>query len=684
MPVKLIAEEDLRAALRPDQVDANGFEAGIRARIEAGEERFKLQESQSPLLRVAAAILPWPLMSGGKIVGGGTKLSSVAFGQKLLGYAALPAISLFLLVGAAMFSAMKIRGVQKENHPDTGDPKEIQSAVRQWWSRYKWCAWLVWAAVLILPMIGSTWLLFLLLLISFASLLCFLSGFAKLGVGNRLVISQSCFMGLVFLGQSMVNAGVGKRDIHFVDQKLIAVVLYIGSLILLPFVISGMKRMRIFGAPLASNEQEMPSKSRLLLGVTLLLFVIGNALIVWSLFKFPENHLSSAVGTFRWLLLATPVLVSLAALVVLAVGRFRKAVASRLLAGRRWLAAERQWIGGLVFCSCIVPMILWFTNQIWCPPTPSRIKSHVESFEEGPYPRIAWRDWEIAASWTIETGLDPDLTRARELLEDEIDHQPSGNQFTRVLGSAFRVGLVRTDQIEEFEQITDLKKFRQVLIPKTRTRKSFPITSLDQRAWVFYALDQSGQLSPEDRDFLEQRLLATLDDLDGKTGDVLRTALRVTQLLRVIDRPIDRDQYRERVHQWLCRFHRKKTSYFQLEGGFQKYEGLASSMQVTSDAVELMTIYGIPDDLEMNWVRSYLRPLYSRSANEKWIAAVTLNRLNALPDATHPTWLEILYYERSLIAAMVLVVLCLYATLSSPVGAIARDFCVELSEDVTD
>ena len=52
--------------------------------------------------------------------------------------------------------------------------------------------------------------------------------------------------------------------------------------------------------------------------------------------------------------------------------------------------------------------------------------------------------------------------------------------------------------------------------------------------------------------------------------------------------------------------------------------------------------------------------------DEKWVAAATLDRLNRLPGATRPTWLKVLYAERTLLAAAVLVGLCIYATLASP------------------
>jgi hypothetical protein len=79
-----------------------------------------------------------------------------------------------------------------------------------------------------------------------------------------------------------------------------------------------------------------------------------------------------------------------------------------------------------------------------------------------------------------------------------------------------------------------------------------------------------------------------------------------------------------------------------------------------------MEIYGVPDDLDLNWVRAFLRPAVYRFGSEKWIAAATLDRLNHIPGVTRPTWLDYLYYERSLLAAAVLVGLCFYATLSSP------------------
>ena len=663
MSLELVPESDLRSALHTYRVDKDDFEAGIRARIEAAVVPLQnqLQGVDDPLLTVAATFIPCPLITGGKIVGGGAKLSSLTLSQKLLGYAALPAISLFLMVGAAFFSAVKIRKLQKENQTDISDAREMQAAVRQWWRCHRLAAALVFAAVFILPMIGATWLLFLLLLTSFGLLLYFLSSFARIGVGNRFLVGQSCFMGLGFLSMAMQNSSIGRSEIHFVDQKLIAAVLLAGTLILLPFMIISMARL---GGREAFESKEKSAHWLIIVCS----FLIPTALfyIILSPFSKPADNQSAIFGGYGWWFFAVMIGVQVFAVIWAFVRRSRKATVAQLV-------ARSQWIPGVLYVCIALPLLVRLTNQIWWPATPTQILHYVEVFEKGRFPSMTFRDWEIPARWTIEQGLQPNLSRARKVLDNEIaNDQPS---LTFILGSAFRVGLVRPDEIEGlaetrlpaiYKSFTGFERIRRLLIPEHRLLPPQQITSLNQYAWVFYALAESNQLTPDDRDFLAQRLLATLDATVGDTANVLETALRVTQLLEVIDRPIDCDKYRKQVHEWLREFHSKQTHFYQIAGGFEQYKDSSASMLATSHAVELMQIYGVPEDLDLNWVRSFLRPLYFQSSNNKWIAAVTLDRLNNMPGVMQPTWFEWLYYERSLVAAMLLVVLCIYATLSSP------------------
>jgi hypothetical protein len=563
MSVKLVSEEELRAALRPFRVEPHAFEAAVRTRLQAAQQQRENNSLRglSPALKSAAAFLPAQLLGSGKMAGAAAKLAPAAGWYKLLSYMAFPAISLFVLVGATIFSVARIRTLPTVKRPELDDEETQRAVIQQWWQRHRVSAWLVFAATLGLACIGATWLLFLLYLISFGLLLYVLTGFARLGLGNRQVIAQTCLAGLALLAQLAVIQPLGDHDIHFVDPGAVAGLLLVGAMMLLPFL--------------------------------------------------PRKTL-------------------------------------------------QQRIGGVLFAGIAVATSLWFLSPVLRPVTPSRIKQYVESFDASPYPTVRWPRWEIVARWAIDSRLDPDLTRARRLLAQEL----SGEQNPFILGSAFRVGLVGIDQLA---QLRDYEKRRHLLLDDPyRYKEKEPILSLEQEDWVIRAAVLHRDLTAQERDFLEKRLYATLEDLSTGTRDVLQTALRATQLLNVIDRPVDRNRYRARVHDWLRTSHSRTGGGFALAGGFMKYANLPpGSMESTAHAVELMQVYGVPDGLDLNWVRSFLRPRF-RVSDEPFIAAVTRDRLNHLPGVARLTWLEVLYYERSLIAALALIGLCLYATLISP------------------
>ena len=119
MPVDLIAENELRAALRPHRVDPSAFEARVRGRLEIAQSRHADEPVVvlSPFLRSAAAFLPLVVLAGCKTTPASAKLAPAAGGYKLLGYLAFPAISLFVLLGATLFSIAKIRSIRAESGP---------------------------------------------------------------------------------------------------------------------------------------------------------------------------------------------------------------------------------------------------------------------------------------------------------------------------------------------------------------------------------------------------------------------------------------------------------------------------------------------------------------------------------------------------------------------------------------
>lgn len=574
MVLEPIAEADLYESLRPFRVEPDAFEAAVQEKIQVAElqQADGAEGKASPLLEMAAAFLPLPFFVGGKGTLSAIKMTPLAGKYKLLGYIALPAISLFALIGSALFGSKWIQRVQRDNVPDHLDLNELVQASTQWWIRYKWPISLFYATVILFPFFGSTWLLFLLLLVSTGVMLLMITVLAKQGLGNRLMVGQSCLMGMMLLSQVMASMpGIGDGAIHFFDQKLLA----------LPF---------FFGV------------------------------------------LALHVTTFR----------------------------ETLIHRGKWIT----WSAFVFLTIIFVGGSVWFAKPTFFPLTPVQIKQHVESFDYAPHSSYSWRSWERVTLWTQQAGLNPDLSSARQLLAEEI----AGEQNSSVLGSAFRTGLVEPEQIVQLKEYE--KKLESLLRRRRAGRKPFRIGWIAQRDWVIRAAALQDALTDEDCDHLQGRLLATWDALVERPTS-LEDALYVTRLLEVIDRPMDLKQSRAQIHDWLRQFHCKEAGGSHLAGGFKLYSNekiRTGDLRATWCAIELMKVYGIPDDFDMNWVRSFLKPVsMTRSGDERYVSAVARDNMQRLPGIHQPTWFEYVVAERSMLAAILLVGLCIYATLSSPV-----------------
>ena len=635
---EMVAEAELRAALRPHQVAAADFEAGVRQRIQTAEaERASDPLANAPQwLRVAAAILPLPIITGGKVASSALPLANASGISKLLGYVAFPAISLFVLPGAAIFGAAGIRRIQAGNVPDSMDLLATHEATRLWWRQNKWLAGFFYALTFALAWLGATSLMLLVYLISLGVMLYVLSSFAKRGLGNRHLIGGSCVTGLGFLGQVSGFCTIGQRDIHLVDQTLIPAIFFGGVLLLIP-LLGSYETIRV---PVSVTQRRW-----------LWVLVLAQWLVALLAWVWQPTLLMAAI------LFGTAVLISAIVFTTIKFG-------SPLPVNQR----------GRIVVSLLVtvPIIAWFTQPTWRQMTPARIKTYVEAFDKAPFSSSSWAQWEIVASWAIESGLDPDLSNARQLLATEI----SGEKNPFVLGSAFRTGLVRIDQIDQLSDgIVGYEAMRRSLLDgPQQIVMTQSIPSLDPYDWVIRASVLRNDLTPEQRDLLAKRLHVTLQYVSKNPIRRLEDVLRVTQLLEVIERPIDRDRYRSQIHDLLRESHTTDCGFFQDSGGFMRYftanarnlPGKHGDLQATAWAVELMQIYGVPDGIDLNWVRSFLRPKALQFGDPVYIAAAALARLNHLSGVAQPTWLDYVYYERSLIMALLLVALCLYATVSSP------------------
>ncbi|MES2790797.1 MAG: hypothetical protein V4719_14390 [Planctomycetota bacterium] len=585
MSVEPISESQLRAALTPYRVDPAAFEAEVRARLVVAErEKANTPRlSRSPLFNAVAALLPLQLMTGCETQDAAVKAAPVPLFYKLLSYLAFPALSLVALVGAAILSIQKIRGLERTYQacpsPNSFNPQEL----KEWTATYRPEWYVAFIIILLTALIGATWLIFLVFLGSFAFLVLSLSSLAKSGLGSQLTVSRACAMGLMFFAQTSGFSGIGDNEIHFVDQFVVTAILYAGTFALIAVFLR------------CDSSSILPEQNIWMKNAYAKLFFLGL------------------------------MLVPIACLMTLSGG----------------------------------PMLVRYT--------PSRIKHYVES--SPPNGRssarfIGWRQWETAASYAVDAQLHPDLSAANRILAEEIER----DAHPLVLGSAFRMGLVRLDQIDLIHgtHLSYQDNIRYLLSGMNLSLKPQLQTSLQFYDWAIRAAVLKGDITPERRDFLVARLHVNLDALTTNEYVQLEDALRATQLLELLQGPIERDRYRDTIHSLLRRFHCVGGGGFQFAGGFRTYANLAvGSFDATAYAVQLMEIYGIPEGLDINWIRSYLKPSW-RNSSERWVAGSTLLRLNQLPGATPPTYFQIVYYERNILAALILVGLCCYATLLAP------------------
>ncbi len=572
MAVNLVTEEDLRTLLRPYCADAGRFEAGVLARLQVASQRRANDPlaGGSWLLRNAAAYLPLTVLSGCNA----TSVGPVGFFGKCLGLLAFPAISLFFLIGATVLTLLKIGSIQPNADETAESPLLALKAIQQWWHDNKWGTLAVFIVSLGLAVAGATWTLFLAYIVSFGLLLFVLSSLAKRGLGNCYVVGESCGMGLMFLGQLAAFPQIGSREIHFLDQSLIAAIFMGGAFLLLVI-----------------GHRHSPSKDLRKTSRSVLMLVVG----------------------------------------------------------------------------CIVlPLVGWMTSSTIWPVTQTRIRSYIEGFDYAPFHTASWEPWEIVTDWAQQSQPDLDLTRPRQLFVQEV----AGSQNPFILGTGVRLGLLAKDQTSELKDYQPQLRFL-VKNPPVGLKPQI-ITNVEQSDWVIRLAIERGDFTSDEQDYLAQRLLATLEyHLSENSVVTLKELLCTTKLLDVVKHPMDRDPIRERVHQLLKRLHTTDSGGSQFAGGFKtylKWDGGAwlsqpGSLESTAYAIELMEIYGVPEGIDWKWVRAFLRPSNYRLSDDKWVAATLLDRLNHLPSITRPTWIELLYYERTILAAIVLVGLCLYATL---------------------
>lgn len=233
---------ELLAAFRSRRPDPRRFDEAVRERIEAGSDMGASAARVSSRLRAAASFLPIPVIVGGKVLVVSAKSGTASTGMKILGYAALPAISLVMLLGAVMVTLLRIRQLPPEL--DGTDIGASRAALRAWWRKRWWLAALFLAATLAVPFSGSSSVLFYLVVGSIVSFTFILAHLARLGIATRRVVAAACIPGLLLLTYIAAPASYRGSELHLIDPRVSQGVLYLSLAILVHLRGSGLGRKR--------------------------------------------------------------------------------------------------------------------------------------------------------------------------------------------------------------------------------------------------------------------------------------------------------------------------------------------------------------------------------------------------------------------------------------------------------
>ncbi len=306
----------------------------------------------------------------------------------------------------------------------------------------------------------------------------------------------------------------------------------------------------------------------------------------------------------------------------------------------------------------------WYSSSLWNPVSTQDLKTHVESFDHARFSSASWRQWQVPVEWLRDSKLQLNLFKPHALLKAELA-QVKPNQT--ILCYAIEAGLFQPQDLEQIHELVESQN--RMFSDYDRGKPFISVDTLTR--FTIHALVLRDELSDFERDCLGARLAVTMESLRTKSyGNILEEQLAITKLALLIDRPLDIQLHRDFVHETLVSYQRLSTRFGQHPGGFTFSAKLNSSdEQATVDAIELMQIYGVPDDVQIDALRSYLRPNY----NEKWsrllsracIREASLQRLESLPEVRSITWLDYFRYEQNLMMTILFTLVCVFATLGA-------------------
>ncbi len=631
----LIDEREIRDALRSTRPDATAFAEGVRKRLDAAktsdrlvrtaDDRATSQSRQSEWFRVAASIAPVHLL-GRHIETSVAPISflAISLGKKLVVMLAFPFIS-FLMLGLTVMGILRIRAVQNGQRVTNFDVEQARRATELWWKRYGWIAVVVFLGALVAPFLGWTTPLLIALVCSGFAAVSFIRTLARENLVERRVIGGAVVPVLGILGQLALTFASGSSQV--LDPNLVVGVLFCGA-----FLIAAMIQPRTLETSTPQRASGKWTRTFLLVQLAL-----GAIAIAWLAYKLNSP--------FLWVGLA----IDLGAIAYMYV------VPRSPTSNPGLRASGYAIIAFLALAIC--------SQSLWRGVTASDVRRYVESFDGSQLGM--WDDWADAAKWLQETGVEYDKATALAHFQQDLTRKPQ-------LRSLMLTAAVRSNLIAASEILSDLEvqADRARLIDSQLVDQ--PILGLEMEYFCIAALAESRDLTDAERDLLVRRLMVNWKRLDSKDFDWrrLNNALWLTELLGRLDQEIEMDRRTSDVHRWLVERQVTQPLVFRNGGGFYVTDqSIDSDQHATLAAINLMQTYGVPSEIDIPQLRSYLRPnflydLQPYTYVPKVISREDLNHLSTVPPIT---LLDYLRSELPLWLSIMLVLLLGYATVSSPV-----------------
>jgi len=232
----LIDEQELRDALEALRPERDAFEAGFRNRLHAMPQRETakhLDHEDSPWLQVAASMLPLSLF--GKVAGTSSAipLGKVSLGYKLVGYLALPSISVLLMVGATLIALFRIRKAHTSTISNAPDAAEQRTAILlKWMKSFGFIPTSLSVVALIVLLLGYTFPVFIFFLGSGIAMVTLVTRLGRAGLIDRSTVGVTLISSLLGLIQVIQITDNFDSGYHLLNQGLVSVILLMAAMLL--------------------------------------------------------------------------------------------------------------------------------------------------------------------------------------------------------------------------------------------------------------------------------------------------------------------------------------------------------------------------------------------------------------------------------------------------------------------